>query len=174
MNLQRCQKKPEDLVDNSTDWNLEETADGAQISALKKSLPCQKSEFRHVLDWFVDKICWLFRRDPLSNESTEVPKEAWRSCGYFNRLKSRRNCQWRSEFSIEKVTSLSKVRNPPGLLFDIGEILWLVTKSLDLKDFICSGEPLATIWLYLRHYMVPKSKLFWTKFHSRKILFPTF
>ena len=36
---------PKDLVEDSIDLNLVKNADGAQIWALKKSLPLQKSEF---------------------------------------------------------------------------------------------------------------------------------
>ena len=63
-------------------------------------------------------------------------------------------------FEIKFKDKNSPLRNPPGLLFDIGKILGLVRESLDVKDFICSGEPLATIWLHLRHDMVPKSQVF--------------
>ena len=52
---------------------------------------------------------------------------------------------------------------PGAMLFYIGEILGFVGKILDVKDSSHYGEPLTTIWVYLRHNMVGKSKLFWTK-----------
>ena len=47
-------------------------------------------------------------------------------------MKSRKNCRWGSAFSIEKVTSLSKVRIPPNIYVN------LVYKMSDLMEKIQS------------------------------------